>query len=133
VERLYRDYAWEAVMSTPGKNVSGLMQESRATLERYFDHTLTDLIVKDSECAVRTHEICNLDFLPIWSGQDPAASDLTVTSTSDPSVVGVQFHHPAATVPIKLTFTLAKSAGGWRITDIKGEDWDLLQVLRGKP
>ena len=79
VERLYHDYAWEAVISEPRDGLVGLMQESRVTLERYFDHSLAGLIVKDHECSERTHEICNLDFLPIWDGQDPVASDLTIS------------------------------------------------------
>jgi hypothetical protein len=133
VRRLYHDYAWEAVMSH-GNDQTDLMQESRAMLERYFDHALADLIVKDRECSARTHEICNLDFLPIWSGQDPGATDLSVTSTNDPSVVLVQFHHVPTSESVKLTYTLSKSPAGWRISDIKGQapggKWDLLEILR---
>jgi ABC-type transporter MlaC component len=66
----------------------------------------------------------------MWSGQDPAATDITITATSDPAVVGVQFYHPGISDPMKLTFMLAKGPAGWRITDISGDGWDLVEVLR---
>ena len=133
VERLYHDYAWEAVLSQPSDKLVGLMQAPPATLEKYFQPALARLIVEDRECAARTHEICRLDFDPIWGGQDPGASDLTIAATSDPAIVRVRFTYPGDQHKIELKFALTQTAAGWRIGNISAADWDLLKILTRQP
>src|SRR2546428_13926594 len=87
VAQLYRDFAWEAVVEEPEWSGHGLMDQPRAILLRYFDEHLTDLLLADRACENRTHGHCRLGFLPIWASQDPAATDLKVLPTQEPSVV----------------------------------------------
>ena len=132
VARLYEDYAWEAVEGNE-HNGLGLMQASSSTLGKYFDPALTTLIVRDRECAEHTHQICRLDFLPIWDSQDPAAIGLTLNATKDPSVVQVRFTYPGNQKQVELTYSLKNSPAGWRITNITGANWNLLNILSGQP
>jgi hypothetical protein len=133
VARLYHDYAWETVTSEPGDEYTTLMLEPRETLERYFDPTLAELIAKDAECAARTQEVCKLDFMPIWNGQDPGARNLAVTATDKPTIVRVRFDYPGEDTSIELTYTVAEGPSGWRITNIAGDGWNLRDILRSEP
>jgi len=130
VARLYHDYAWETVMAEPGDEFTTLMLEPRETLQRYFDPKLADLIAQDAECAARTQEVCKLDFMPIWGGQDPGARGLAVSAADAANHVHVRFEYPGEDAPIELTYTVAQGPDGWRITDIAGSGWDLLEILR---
>ncbi|MGZ3237835.1 MAG: DUF3828 domain-containing protein [Burkholderiaceae bacterium] len=136
VAQLYRDFAWEAVIEEPNWDGHTLVELSRASLEKYFDPKLSSLLIKDSECGQRIHEICKLDFSPIWSSQDPVgASGLKVKRTDDPSVVDVYFSYPSREV-IKLTYQLKKTPRGWRISDIRNDSpadkFSLLAILEAE-
>ena len=133
VAKLYHDYAWEAVLSEPDDAYVPLVHEPRATLERYFDPVLADLIAKDAECAARTQEICRLDFSPLWASQDPGAIGLDVTASNEPTIVIVRFDYPGEPASIELKYTVAEGPSGWRITNIAGADWNLLEILRDAP
>src|SRR6266568_914145 len=87
VFKLYRDYAWEAVMAA---GYDGLMQQPPQILMQYFDDNLSALILRDRKCSEKG-EICRLDFVPIWTSQDPAAVDLTVEETEKKDIVKVKF------------------------------------------
>jgi ABC-type transporter MlaC component len=136
VAKLYRDYAWEAVIEEPSSSELELFQQSRNVLEQYFDRNLATLILRDRRCSETTHEICRLDFMPMWSSQDPEAIGLKVLPTSDPSVVSVEFIYPGNSIHIKLSYYLSKTADGWRISDIRGStdgsNWSLLSILESK-
>jgi hypothetical protein len=133
VARLYHDYAWETVMSEPGDEFATLMLEPRETLERYFDPGLAELIAQDAECAARTQEVCKLDFMPIWGGQDPGARNLAVMPADDAGHVRVRFDYPGEDASINLAYTVEQGPDGWRITNITGDGWDLVEILRGTP
>jgi hypothetical protein len=133
VAKLYHDYAWETVLAEPGDDFTALMQAPRATLEHYFEPALAQAIADDAECAARTQEVCKLDFLPIWDGQDPGARNLAVAATDDPHRVRVRFDYPGEEKSIELTYTVADGPSGWRITDIAGDGWDLQAILHGQP
>jgi len=131
VVRLYQDFGWETVIVDP--RLPGLIDQPRGVLRRYFDGRLTDLILRDRECARTTHEVCALDFMPLWDGQDAGATELAVRATSDPSVVEVTFRFAEESRKKKLTYRLARSGTGWRIGNIRSPEWSLLSILEKKP
>lgn len=131
VAQLYKDFAWETVAGHAEK--PGLIDQPRAVLTRYFDEGLTKLILEDRACAERSHEICRLDFSPIWDSQDPAASGLKVSATKDPNIVKVTFRYPGNGESMELMYRMAKTGAGWRIHDIAYKSHDsLLTLLRAK-
>jgi hypothetical protein len=131
VSQLYKDFAWEVAPNHPEK--PGLIDQPRAVLRRYFDDSLTNLILADRACAERTHEVCRLDFSPIWDSQDPAASGLKVSVTKDPSVVRVTFRYPGSNEPMDLSYRMTKTQTGWRVHDIAYKSHEsLLTLLRAK-
>jgi hypothetical protein len=125
VFKLYRDYAWEAVMAAGS---DGLMQQPPQVLKQYFDDNLTALILRDRKCSDKG-EICRLDFVPMWASQDPAAVDLTVAKTKKNNIIRVQFRYPSTNEKIELRYHVSNTAKGWRICDISSKDWSLLKIL----
>ena len=65
VVRLYKDYAWEAVVEEPNLVREGLLESSPGVLRKYFDGPLVALLLKDRNCG---QPMCNLDFMPMWDG-----------------------------------------------------------------
>ncbi|MBI4595807.1 MAG: hypothetical protein HY730_05435 [Candidatus Tectomicrobia bacterium] len=115
---LYRDFAWEAIMGhTYWKNGS-LLNQPREILSLYFSDELVSLILKDRECVREKHELCNLDFNPIFVSQDPAATDLEISPADQSSTVHVQFIYPSNMKRIELDFKVERTTRGWRISDI---------------
>ena len=114
VARLYRDFAWE-IDSVPQRGRPGLIDQPIEVLQRYFTDDLTALILADRACAMRTHEICNLDWSPIWDSQDPAAKDLAIKSGSDSASVDVTFVFPPTQERMHLVYTLTQTPHGWRV------------------
>ena len=128
VAKLYRDYAWEAVVEEPNFDDAGLLEQSESVLARYFDKQMVSLILRDKRCAL-AHGSCRLDFDPIWNSQDPMAKELKVLPTDDPATVSVQFVYAGDNTPIKLTYRLIQTGGGWKITDIIGTYGSLRGIL----
>lgn len=130
VARLYRDFAWEAVMLQP--TWTGIMDQPREVLERYFDKKLTTLILQDRACAKR-EGMCQLSFSPIWGSQDPSASDLEVQQSHESNMILVKFRYPSTNELVTLMYRLTKTSNGWRISDIfgntDGSKWSLLSIL----
>ncbi|WDS34785.1 hypothetical protein [Pseudoxanthomonas sp.] len=114
VKQLYRDFAWEAVLHVPD---DGLAQQPEAVLLKYFAPKLASLLVSDAACVTRTHEVCRLDFTPLWASQDPAAQDLTITEAGADEVK-VQYEIPSTHEHMVLQFRLARTPAGWRVADI---------------
>ena len=125
VFKLYRDYAWEAVIAA---GYDGLMQQPPQILKQYFDDNLTALILRDRKCSEKG-EICRLGFVPMWDSQDPGASDLTVEKTEQEDAIKVKFRYPGNNKEIELKYRVTKTPKGWRISDISGKDWSLLAIL----
>lgn len=132
VTRLYKAYAWEAVIEQPDLSSSDLFEQPRNVLAQYFDKHLVELILQDRECAEKAHEVCRLDFMPMWSGQDPGATDLVIRQTGKAKIVSVQFRYPGNGELITLSYQLSQTAEGWRISDIRGASFSLLSVLGSK-
>jgi hypothetical protein len=133
VTRLYKDYAWEAVIEEPIVPGS-LLEQPRSVLARYFDDTLTAALLTDRACAAKAHGICNLDFDPIWASQDPdGATSLRVTATPDSNVVAVSYVYAPNGSPHSLSYHLRKTPRGWRIHDIVYPDGTSLLGLLARP
>jgi hypothetical protein len=120
VTRLYCDFAWEALIEEPTPAGDTLIDQPKAVLERYLDDNLTALILKDRECVRRTHEVCRLDFVPIWASQDPGGtSGLHVSSSRDkPAIVNVRFRYVDGQMA-NLRFDMVKTPRGWRVADVE--------------
>lgn len=134
VAKLYRDFAWEAVVEAPAWHGHELLDQPRAVLAKYFDDRLVRLWLADRACEARTHKTCNIDFLPIWDSQDPSGTFVTVTPTNDSTRVQVELRHPAKPAPRQLQYRLVKTTSGWRIDDISlPGKWSLVALLSKKP
>lgn len=118
VGSLYKTFAWQALSNSNAVFGKPLSQQDGSVLRRYFDQELTSLLVKDRHCAATSGGICNLDFDPIFASQDPAAADLSMRPMPN-EMVTVEFTYPSSGEKVRLEYHLAKSAGGWRIRDIR--------------
>ena len=99
----------------------------------FFDARLVRLIDADRNCKAPDWGVGNLDFDPILSAQD----------YGDNGIAGLQIKHLGAEKyevsfllfpgvskeRTRLTYSLAKTSRGWRITDIQYENTTLLKVL----
>jgi len=131
VTRLYRDYAWEAVIDQPDQSSLTLMGQPRDVLRRYLDDSLTDLVLADRACARKQGE-CALDWVPIWDSQDPGgASGIRIAAASDSSVVAVTIRYRSDSSLVRLAYHMVKTARGWRVHDIvSARGVSLLDQLR---
>jgi hypothetical protein len=125
---IYRDFAFDAIMPLYWKN-SSLIEQPRKKLLLYFTNELTSLIVKDRQCVKETHEVCKLDFDPIFASQDPGAMDLTISPADKSNTVRVQFRYPGNGQKISLSYQVEKTGRGWRIGDIIYPDAGSLRNL----
>ena len=127
VVRLYKDYAWEAVIDQPNLISEGLLESSPGVLRKYFDGPLVALLLKDRTCG---QAICNLDFMPIWDGQDAGGTVASIKATENPEVVTVTLRQPDGSC-VELIYYLKKTVKGWRISDIKDPkmSWSLVSIL----
>ncbi len=130
VVKLYRDYAWEAVIDEPGADGQDLFSQPASVLGRYFSPSLIALILRDRDCQQRTHELCRLDYAPLWDSQDPGATELKISQTKDPAKVAVDFTYPGDSEHMHIVYVLERTHDGWRITDIQGKSAGLRKVLQ---
>ena len=133
VARLYRDYAWEAVVREPRPREPTFTEQPMEVLLQYLDSGLARLLMADRACAAKSRMICNLDFDPIWDSQNPAASSLRVHPGKHSGSVDVSFQFPCGEA-IGLRFEMTETPSGPRIRDIhyaKGPS--LMAILNRKP
>ena len=135
VRQLYTDFACEAVVDEPECDPHHqFVDQPRAMLSKYFDDRLVQLWLADRQCAARSHEICKLDFSPIWNSQDPAGTTVRIRSTNNADVVNVEVYHGPSSAKAVLHYTLAKTPAGLRIRDIsRGKEWSLVSLLSQTP
>ena len=117
VTSLYKAFAWQALSENNKLFGDALMDQPAATLSQYFEPTLSRLIADDAACQRRTHEICHLDFDILFDSQDPRVTDLTIAVASH-NTVEVRYKDPVSDAETLITFTVAKQAAGWRISDV---------------
>jgi hypothetical protein len=105
--------------------------DNRKMLSKYFDPELSELFMKEDECARTTHEICNLDFDPLLDAQD---------FENTPLKLSIRRKTPPPNASYAVTFTnigrrtliyqLRKTAKGWRVRDIiYPEGFSLRKIL----
>jgi len=102
----------------PGKDTPDWFGNKR-TLSNYFDKELTALFIKDAECAKREQGVCNLDFDPIYDGQDfeKETTNLQIAALAGHSeLFNVTFTNLGTRT---LVYRLTNTPSGWRISDIK--------------
>lgn len=121
VYKLYKDYAWQAVLhySDQWKDVTGpqLADQPYDVLNQYFDDTLSSLIVNDATISSDNGEVGVLEFDPIFSSQDPAASDLEIKRVDD-DTIGVTFVYPSSSDKVYIEYKTIVNGNGCRIHDI---------------
>jgi hypothetical protein len=125
VVQLYRDYAWEIVITKPATTATFLTQPD-AVWRRYLSPRLIKLLRRDRDCVRRTKEICKLDFDPIWGSQDPTLAALAITADAKPQQALVTFTFPETGTRTILKFKLVNIDSAWRIDDIVYADGAML-------
>jgi hypothetical protein len=113
----------------PGKDTPAWFADKR-TLSKYFDKELTTLFLKDDECKKREQGVCNLDFDPIYDGQDfeKETTNLQIAAVAgQPDFFNVTFTNLGTRT---LVYKLTNTPSGWRISDIKyPEEPSLKEIL----
>ena len=139
VYKLYKDFAWEAVIAEPenARSVFGgsVAEQPKNILEKYFDSNLSILLFNDAECTNKGGEVCKLDFDPIFASQDTAAHSLTVRALGS-NIVAVEFLYPSNNTKVRLEYKLTETAKGWRISDIvykSKNNASLINILKDNP
>jgi hypothetical protein len=117
VARLYKDFAWQAIVSQPGLFGEDLSHQPKPVLERYFDAPLASLLANDAACQARVQGICNLDFDLLFDSQDPSVIDLEIKALAA-GAVSVEFKNPISNQKTKISFRVATVSGNWKITDV---------------
>ena len=129
VTRLYKTFAFE-VAEEVDSNKPGFLDSSRSVLLTYLMPDLTALILADRKCAETTHEICRLDFSPLWGGQDNTGATYKIGKTKDDNKVQVKILYPSDSST--LIYRLSLTPLGWRIQDIEyaNPHRSLLELLK---
>lgn len=132
VAALYRDFAYEAVLEEPSTQSPVLVEQPRQVLLRYFTPKLVELLLQDRRCVSTSHEICRLDFMPLWGNQDPFGTAVQVLQGSTAEIVNVRLRYPSSAH--LLTYHLTQANGEWRIQDISYGDGrsSLAEILGSK-
>lgn len=110
LQGIYRQYL--------GKNASGVDYSSEKLAGRYFDDTLTELIVRDQKES--EGELGRIGFDPFINAQDYQIRSVDVTITqedADRAKGVVSFTNFGRRQ--KVTYDLTRTAKGWRISDIR--------------
>ena len=112
----------------PGKDTPNWFDNKR-TLSKYFDKELTTLFLNDDECQKREQGVCNLDFDPIYEGQDfeKETTNLQIAAVVGQSdVFNVTFTNLGTRT---LVYKLTNTSSGWRISDIKYSEGPSLKEI----
>jgi hypothetical protein len=117
VRKLYKNFAWEAVLyPEPGET---LAEQSKGALKDYFEGSLAELLANDAACAAK-RDRCRLDVHPLFGMRDPVVHDLEVVSSDGAGEVLVRFSR-ADGGSARMTEIVVKMAGsgrGSRIADL---------------
>jgi hypothetical protein len=110
--------------------------DARSLSPRYFTPRLVKLYRADQ--AGHKGEVPNLDFDFLSNSQDPEVSQVSAVATSqaaDRQIITVRFLEMKE--PQVLEFVFRRLDGTWLIDEVrcpmKGQEWTLSQILRGKP
>jgi hypothetical protein len=126
VKKLYKDFAWETGALPTHRPV--FTEQRRFVLEKYLTRSLASLLIRDNTCAERTHEICQLDFSPLWDSQDPEGATFNVAGPGPGNTISVTLTYPNNR-PRVVNYDLKQTATGWRIDNIRTKEWSLRRIL----
>lgn len=130
VRRLYRDFAWEAVLETSAGR--SFVDQPQQRLRSYLSAGLSAALRAERACVARRGEICALDFAPLWGSQDPVAIDLRISAVAGaPSRVLVSFNAVNESHRRELVLHLRRESVGWRVDDIEYPGGQRLRQLLG--
>jgi len=131
VSKLYEAFAYEAVVDFPV--APGFIDESKEVLLRYITPELYELIHRDRVCTITKHEICRLDFVPLWGNQDPIGTTVSFEPGESRNTVVANLR--IGSNSSKLIYSLVQTKDGWRVDNITYEEWhaNLKQMLGSKP
>ena len=134
VARLYRDFAWEAVVREPKPREPTFIDQSMKVLLQYLDPELVRLLMADRACVEKSTMLCNLDFAPIWASQDPTGASSWIQPGKRPGAVDVSLRYPSGEA-ISLQFEMVQTPSGPRIRDIHYDNGrpSLMAILNRKP
>ncbi len=103
-----------------------------ALLSRYFDSALLKLYSKDKRES--KGEVGRLDGDPLYNAQDVEIKDFSIAApemAGQEARVTVSFKNIGK--PTRVVYLLGRSAGGWKINDIRYDDRSSLKkILEGK-
>lgn len=102
-----------------GKNGNGVPLDNNQKIQRYFEPSLTALILKDQSEAAQRKEVSTLDFDPFVDAQDwdIAAYNVTVSDKgADKASATVTFNNFGK--PRTVVLDLVKIKNDWKISDI---------------
>lgn len=110
---------------------SGVDLENDAQLARYFSPELAKLFARDRDCQVRTKEICNLGFDPIFAAQDYGNEPLNLEiERLAPNRLQATFTNITRRSQI---FEVVETPNGWRISDIVYPEGPTLKEMLSQP
>jgi len=118
VIKLYQAFAYEAVVDYPLE--PGFIDQPKEVLLRHITPNLYELIHRDRVCTITKHEICRLDFVPLWGNQDPSGSTVNFEAGSTSNAVVAHLRTNSYTS--KLTYSLVQTKAEWRVDNIAYDD-----------
>lgn len=127
VSKLYEAFAYEAVVDYPVG--AGFTDQPKEVLLRYITPELYELIHRDRVCTMTTHEICRLDFVPLWGNQDPSGAVVSFEAGKSRNTVLAQLRFGSSSS--KLTYSLVQTKDGWRVDNITYDGRASLKKILG--
>ncbi len=103
--------------------------KDRAAVDRYFTKQLADLIWKDAVSS--EGEVGALEADPLYDAQDTKITDLKIQADQvdgDQALVLVTFKNFGKAKT--LIFNVERENGAWKISNITGDDYNLLEILQ---
>lgn len=116
VRALYARYAAEAAIDDTASTT--LASAPPTVLRQHLTKELTQLLLRDRECRQRTHEICALDFAPLWDSQDPVGSSVRLRRDAGQGRVLAELRRADGSART-LVYSLVNERGGWRVANIE--------------
>jgi hypothetical protein len=108
------EYVVQALYKASAK--AGIPKD-QATLSRYFDGRLTELLVNDFNCVAADGNPCTLlQFDPVAQSKEPGITKLKLFRPEGSNDVLVDFMQRE--VEYKAICSMVKTADGWRVSDI---------------
>lgn len=118
VQKLYYDYAWQAIASFDSDAATPIENQTMPELEKYFEGGLARGIRADHDCAEKSGKKCSLDYSILYNSPKPNAVDLSISPPDKRNRVEVTFKYRSGDKLIRLHYDMVKTENGWRVYDI---------------